>query len=440
MKAIRKFSLITLLTLIYLPSNKLIYADRLPAAYTEKKFSISLADVELSELLKLIAEQGGVKIEVDDAVKEKATYAFVDSTLEDALKQIAKDHKLIYYSDDGVIYVEKNESDGDGADSGSKGSGVFSIAIKNASAKTISEKLPKFFRTGESLIVDESTNSLIFYGSDLSRRKLLRFIDVLDQMPAQILIEAQIIETSKNFIRDIGFKWGEVGGNMKLGNSAVATGNINVPPATSPTFTAKFLLGWVDKRSIEAHVLAAEDDGKAKIISRPKVITLNNQAATINSGITYHVKTLSSTPSGSSTGSATAAGGVQSINAGLQLSILPLIVGKGLIRMQISVVNSTPDDSLAVDGIPAINDNSANTSIIVRDGKTAVIAGLIKSTLSTKSSRVPFLSSIPVLGWLFKSKHDKDLNSELVILISPQIILPDESQTPQTEARSDSGL
>ncbi|MCM2282515.1 MAG: hypothetical protein NDI61_11795 [Bdellovibrionaceae bacterium] len=402
-----------------------VAAERMPASFVEKKFSVTVSDVSLPDLLKLIAQQGGVTIEVDESISGKASYSFQDTTLKDALERISRDHDFTFEVVDGVVFVDKTEkaTSQTGAGSG-RGLGVRVIGIKNANAKEISDKLPKIFKTNESLLVDDATNSLVFYGSSGSYNKLLEFVQAFDQMPLQIMIESQILETSKNFVRDVGFRWGSTEADPTIGKHAVGNGFINTGVPSNPNLMGKFLLGWIDGKSLEAHLVAAESAGDAKIISRPNVMTLNNQPATISSGVTFNVKTLSSTTTGGggSGGTATVAGGLQQVTAGLNLQVHPIVVGNGLIRLKINVSNSEPNDGLAVDGIPGIVDNSAMTSIIVRDGNTAAIAGLIKSTLSESENRAPLLSRIPILGWFFKSNSKKDRNSELVILITPRIV------------------
>jgi type IV pilus assembly protein PilQ len=144
-----------------------------------------------------------------------------------------------------------------------------------------------------------------------------------------------------------------------------------------------------------------------------------------NGGVTSGTTATTSTPG------ATFAGGLERVEAGLQLGVLPSVVNGSMIRLVVDVNNSQPDSQIAVDGIPAVSTNSANTSVIVDNGATAVIAGLIKNSDSTSRSGVPFLSDIPVLGLLFRSDGKVEKNNEMIILITPRIL--DKQLSPEPE-------
>ena len=424
-----------LLLLLAATLPKALSANRAPASFAEKKFSINLQDSDLRDVLRLIAEQGKVRVEMDNSVHGNVSYSFTDTSLEDALRTIAKDNDLVYYFENGVVYIEKG-SLGSSRRGGHRG--VYSIGINHSNARSIFEKLPKIFAPGESLLVDETSNSLIFYGSESSRRKLMQFVEVFDKSPTQILIEAIIVSTSKKFMRDIGFRWGDTG-DLSLNRTTSSTWKFSTAPQSNPNATGKVLLGFVDTRTLEAQIFASETSGDAKVISHPKVVTLNNKPATIHSGVTFHVKTLSGASTANSGGSLDpVTGGLQSISAGMQLKVLPSVVGTDRVKLDIDVSNSEPDNALSVDNIPGIIDNSANTTVIVKDGSTAALAGLVKSSLSKSQDSVPLLSRIPILGWLFRSHSDRNFKDELVIFITPRIVGTESALIPTAPPDSES--
>jgi type II secretory pathway component GspD/PulD (secretin) len=226
------------------------------------------------------------------------------------------------------------------------------------------------------------------------------------------------------------------------------------PGPNNPNAAFKTVLTGINAKTLEIRLNAAETNGDAKVISRPKVTTLNNKAATIQSGITFFVKTLSNVLTtdipaqrsgvgavggaggvggvggvGGAGGLGTVAGGVTSLQAGLNLDILPILVGDDEIKLNVDINNSTSDLGSSVDGIPGILKNSANTTVIVRDKQTAVIAGLIKQNKAKTSGGVPFLQDIPLLGLLFKSHEVIDQNNELVIFLTPTIGNPENTKT-----------
>jgi type II secretory pathway component GspD/PulD (secretin) len=190
----------------------------------------------------------------------------------------------------------------------------------------------------------------------------------------------------------------------------------------------KLNVGQLAGGNLEVVLSAAESNGDARVISRPKVVTLNNTAANIDSGVSFYIKTLSNTVAGA--GNAAVAGGVSRLQAGLSLSVTPTIMGKDLVKLLININNSSPDEAQAVDGIPGILNNSATTSVIVAEGRTAVIAGLVKNTGGKSSAGLPFFQNIPILGALFRNSTYSDRNNELVMFITPQIVTPQMDLRP----------
>jgi type IV pilus assembly protein PilQ len=160
--------------------------------------------------------------------------------------------------------------------------------------------------------------------------------------------------------------------------------------------------------------------GNGKILSNPKVMTVNNKEAKISSGTDIPVRIVSATSVGG-TGSTTTAG-VQTISATLALSAVPTIMNDNRIAMVLKVDKSEPDFSRVVDGIPTVTRRSADTHLIVDDGETVVLGGIITKSENESESGVPLLSKIPIIGWLFKKKTKQELETELMIFITPTIM------------------
>ena len=403
-----------------------------PAAFYESRFTMAFRETPLEDALELIAHKAGLGLKTEGSFKGDVTESLINSTLEEAMDKIAGDHNFNYEIRKNTLYVMSEESEESGGSGGGGGGGgganaasFRSIPVLFANAREIMGGATKALKRSESLTVDDGTNSLILFGSDASFAKVKQYVALQDKAPKQILIEAQIVETTKNFSRDIGISWGEIT-NADTLVSPRFSGSVTAPGPVPPIFTLKGLIGAVDGRALDAKLTAAETNGDAKVISRPKVFTLNNRRATVHSGITYNIKTLSTVDNkqassgssgGTSTQSGTVAGGLVEVKAGLNLEVTPTIVGDDHVKMTIKVENSEPNTGAAVDGIPGIVDNSADTSILVKSGQTATMAGLMKNSLSNTRNGVPWLSRIPVLGWLFSSHSDKDLTSELMIFI-----------------------
>jgi type IV pilus assembly protein PilQ len=173
--------------------------------------------------------------------------------------------------------------------------------------------------------------------------------------------------------------------------------------------------------SLDLQLSAMQATGNGKILSSPKLLTLNNKEARISSGTDIPVRTISSTAytGGGSTNTAA----VQIISASLLLSAIPSITNDNRIVMVIKVEKSEPDYTRVVDGIPTITKRNANTELVVNDGETVVLGGILTKNEGVSESGVPFLSDIPLLGWLFRKKSKFENQAELMIFITPTIVM-----------------
>jgi type IV pilus assembly protein PilQ len=420
--------------------NTTAYAadSRKPASVYEKRFSVNFRNTSVKDALQLIASKGELKLRFDSEVDGKVNFAVRDATLEDALEKISDENDLDYHIKDGYLVVTQKPDDASenaaepGAkvdNSGATAAGtVFDLAYRSVplyfvSARDVETYVKTMLHKNEAAVIDEGNNALIVYGSEATYNKVKSFVALYDKRPAQILIEGQIVQTTKSFAKDLGLTFGDP--NVSTG-AAPSLGVGFTPSVTSaPTLFLRGLMGSIDGRALEARLTAAESTGDAKIVSRPKVFTLNNKKASIHSGVTFHIKTLSAVSSGGTSGGTTggtATGGVKEITAGLNLEVTPTIVTDGLVRLMIKVQNSTPSTTSSVDGIPGINDNTAETSILVKGGQTATMAGLLTNNVNNTQTSAPFLSKLPLIGWLFKGVSDKDDTAELMIFITPYIV------------------
>lgn len=392
-----------------------------PASFVDKKFNFNVQNASLDSLLQVMSEKAGLHLELSGDFTNRVTYAFSDASLETVLQKIASDTGMQYSLEAGDKLVVRRAG---------KGRGIASIddiqmlELKFVDVADILPKLTKYVGEGDDLQVDTKSNTLIFQGSTASFDRIKKFVTLLDVMPKQILIEAKIVETNDNFSRALGFNIGDTADNTLNNTSKLtAVANTKVPSSADQNFNFKYKFGTLNSRALDFRLTAAESNGDAKVISRPRVVTIDNQKASINSGIVFNVKTLTTQSTTSSTGTPTAVtGGVEQVTAGLTLNVLPRIVGEEVVRMLIDVNNSEPSSAYAVDGIPGVTNNAANTSIIIKEGNTAVIAGLIKNAKTNAETGVPILKDIPLLGLLFRSKAKEERNNELIILITPKIL------------------
>ncbi|MCM2303305.1 MAG: type IV pilus secretin PilQ, partial [Elusimicrobia bacterium] len=308
-------------------------------------------------------------------------------------------------------------------------------------------------RTGNST-ADVKTNTLIVTDSLEGQMSTENLIAQIDQRPRQVLIETKIVEINANSGLNYGVQWdyqgvqtGKIGGQQ--GTSLIGT-TTNPQKASSPTLPpldrnantiegvgaagrgtgvalaadrvfGALTLGRITNNFIlNATLTAAASEGKAKILSEPKIATLNNQAADIN--ITTQIPYVTSNVA--STGVQTQT--VSYVTTGIQLKVTPSINADGRITLQVNPIVSQPSATASASstGAPAVDARTANTTVLVRDGETIVIGGLITDTMQDTIAKIPLLGDIPILGWLFKKKSKTRVRAELLIFVTTRI-LPD---------------
>ena len=183
---------------------------------------------------------------------------------------------------------------------------------------------------------------------------------------------------------------------------------------------------------------ALEEEGKAKVVSRPRVITMNNVAATIQSLTILRVKlpstgTVINTGTGGAAGASSAA--TEKINTGITLVVTPQISADGYVLMNIFAKSSQPDFTAgrSVDGIPNEISREANSNVLVPNSQTVVLGGIFRNTADDRETGIPYLRSIPALGWLFKRNLRTNHREELLVFITPKIVANGTATLPSAE-------
>lgn len=307
-----------------------------------------------------------------------------------------------------------------------------------------------------SVMVNDATNTLIvrdIADGIANSRELVRRLDV--QTP-QVAIQGLIFEADTDVGRDLGVRWGAsyiaspetgnptgknfpgrvaIGGSGPRDNVGGGEDGANASPilvdfpaagvAAGAGSTLGLVLGSLDGSSqIDAEVTAIEQAGKGKVISRPKVITLNNAEAQIQSLEILRVR-LPSTGTVINTGAGGVAGGntqaTQAIDTGIILRVTPQVSNDGYILLQMFVKSSVPSTA-KTDDIPNEISRQATSQVLVRDGETVVIGGVYRQQATQAESGVPWLKDVPILGWLFKNRSNQDRRQELLVFITPRVV------------------
>jgi type IV pilus assembly protein PilQ len=269
----------------------------------------------------------------------------------------------------------------------------------------------------------------------------------LDTRTPQVLIESNLIETTPSFARALGLRLQFTSGGTTFSSSSPAglpyVGNIvppgfGVPSGLGGTVSViQNNLGGL--RNLAAALEAAEKEGNIKIISRPSVVTLNNVASTIRSERILRITLQQSTNIASGTGSSAAGAAVatEKVPIGIILTVTPQVSSDGYVLMNINVKSSSLADnptSTANGVIPFDELNrEAVANVVVRDGETIVIGGILKDTSQDSEAGVPYLKDIPVFGWLFKSQRVQKDFEELMVFITPRVTSAGSENLPSAE-------
>lgn len=276
--------------------------------------------------------------------------------------------------------------------------------------------------TRGSVVIDERTNTVIIRELPSFIDSIIAVIDELDTPEPQVMIEGRIIETTKRFTRSLGIDWGLSGeASARLGNqtglifpsNVSGDGGVNLITG-APNGLLNLSLGNVlNSLTLDITLQAAENEGLVRILSAPKVAVLNNERASIQSGLQIPVQTVVL-----NTVTTTF------VNATLALEVTPHVTAEGTVLMDIDIRKREPQLALAVVGArdAPISVKQAQTRVIVRDGGTTVIGGIYQVTSGQGEDRVPGLANVPILGHLFKNKRRNEDNDELLIFITPRVI------------------
>jgi type IV pilus assembly protein PilQ len=298
---------------------------------------------------------------------------------------------------------------------------------------------------------DARTNTILVRDRADAVRDAEALVRTLDVPSPQVLIESSIVEATEDFARGLGVQWGyRYTGRPETGGAdGVVVGGASPPPLVAdlpvpPTFGSGFgpgasaalgvVFGSLDgAQDLTARLTALEEAGKGRVVSRPRVVTMNNVAATIQSLTILRVKLPSTgTVINTGTGGAaeTASTATEKINTGITLVVIPQVTSNGSVLLSIYAKSSVPDFSRTVEGIPTEIAREANSNLLVRDGETVVLGGISRVSGDVRTTGVPFLGRAPVLGWLFRRVLTSRRREELLVFLTPRVLPPAAGPVP----------
>jgi type IV pilus assembly protein PilQ len=407
-----------------------------------RKISIEVTDQDIREVLNFIATEIGVNLIMSEDVTGKITMKLREIPWDQALITIMKAKKLGYVRQGSVVRISTLTALQEESDSAKKIMDsqrtlaplrVKVIPVSYAAVEDLAKQIPPFLTAVRGhIVVDPRTSSLILTDTEDVLERVSRLVKELDIPPAQVMIEGKVVEAQDSFTQSLGLNWSFTGNQTVIGAGKGANGQdlsmnqalsiTNLAPSTTGTSVSPFAMTLRIGRfdifgDINAALNLAEKDSVVKILSSPRVVTMNKEKANINQrGQVITIQTLKDTQ-----GNVTR--NPVRTDFSLELTVIPQITADGSVIMDVDVKREFPGAvEEEVSQARPINTRAAKTKVLVNDGQTAVIGGIYSSDNTTTETGVPWLRHIPVLGWLFKSRARSDIRNELLIFLTPKVL------------------
>ena len=427
------------------------------ARYTGEPISVNLKDVDLKDFFRLIHEISGLNIVLDPEVHGSLTIVLDDVPWDQALDLVLKNNGLDRQLQGNVLRIAtidtlRKEADARRAQIEAEALAVDKVTVTRylsyAHSRDVVPTLKKLLSSRGDIISDDRTNAVIIQDIPSVIPQVDRLITQLDRKTQEVEIEARVVAATRTFARDLGTQfalgWGNssttVGGGTgtpsptQVGYLAppayLTIPGVPLPTSKTPTVTSASIplfsnmpvpspTSGLSLSNLGANyrldfvLTMAESRGLLKILSRPRVVTQNNIQAVVRQGFRIPVVTqaqLGGPPT------------VTYVDAFLRLTVTPQITAENTIFLNVDVENTTPDFSRQVQGNPTLITQQATTQVLVTDGGTVVIGGVIQTQNSLNVLQVPLLGNIPVFGNLFKRTTVQTSTQELIFFITPKIM------------------
>ena len=421
--------------------------------YSGEPISLSLKDADIKDVLRVFHDISKMNIVVHPSVAGKVTVDLENVPWDQAMDIILKNNGLDYVYENNVIWVapaaaiqvkfaeqQRMQQQRLQAEEPI----TFTKRLSYAKASNMLSVASRFLSEKGSIVVDDRTNTLIIQEVPSKKDSLVKLIDSLDTATPQVLIEARIVETNITWDQSFGITWsgnwytgldnsGKVvttkGGTQGSGGTNMyALHNFNnssgwpqygqgdfavtLPPSASNGFIDLVLGNTTGSFFLDVRLAAMENAGRGRVLSAPRIVTQDNEKASIESGRQIPIR-IATTDKIS----------VVFVNATLKLDVTPQISADGNVNMTVDITNDSVDFAHQDPGSPPpIIKKEAKTVLKVKDGATAVIGGVFVTNEGVSQSGLPFFSKIPVLGWLFKNRTKTRSNEELLIFLTPKIV------------------
>jgi len=383
---VRKYSIIILITAV-LQVLFIIPAESAPDNFN-RKLDLNLRDVELETAFMMLADLADINLICDKSVKGTVTLQLKDVKFKDALTMITDSFDLDYSTAHNTIFISTEDKIRE-----KENTAVEKIFTKKyITSENAVKLLKKQFKQIE--FYELRNGKIMLRGKDFAVKKCKKIIEEIDIPLKQVLITARVEEISRNKIKELGVQPGQL---TKL----------NIIKDEDEKLE-KFELSWPETLKM------LEEKGAAKLLANPSLMTVDRKKAKLLIGDQIPVK-LERVESDKTVST------IEYIDAGIILEFLPRTINEKQIMINIQPAVNSLGQTLS-EGLPAVNSRKAETTVILEDGQTFAIGGLIKENIIKNKIDIPVISDIPVLGKLFSSEEKSEMHTELMIFITPEII------------------
>jgi len=411
--------------------------------YTGEKISLVFDNADVTQILQLIGDVSGLNIIASDEVKGSISLRLIDVPWDQALELILDVKDLgktkignvvrirpldaMRKAEDDKLKAERTRLEANETQLNLEELVTKVIKINYTTVSEVSGNVDGILTARGKVTIDERNKQLIITDVPSVIEKAESLVEILDTPEKQVVIEARIVEADSTFSHDLGVKWGlsydnDGGGPWNADSGSIGLGGAFTlaPPAAGGVASSAGLASGmtfgrvgIDSTILDMRIAALETSGRGKIVSTPRVTTLNGKTATISQGTSIPYQTTSD--SGTST---------TFVDASLSLDVTPVVNPDNSVILSIKASNSSPGSTVATGSgsAPSINKKEAETNVLVKDGETTVIAGIFVEDEDYSENAVPVLGSIPILGHLFKSTSKTKTRSELLIFLTPRIV------------------
>ncbi|MFA4967519.1 MAG: secretin N-terminal domain-containing protein [Candidatus Margulisiibacteriota bacterium] len=383
-------------------------ASGAPVTVSGGNLTFKLKDADIKSVLQIFAKQLGVNVVAGDDVSGKVTFSFTNVKPREGLEAVLRAKGFDWFQEgDTLVVTAKNT--------------VRTYLLQYAGAAEVKSALDLLAETGDSISVNDSYNALIVKTSTKNISRIEKAIRDLDVPPVQVMVEAKIIEVRNGDDGNIGV---DAKYTYKNNPNDVAQ-TINQAGRSTDTTPLGFYAQLISS-NIQTYLSALLANTKYDLIASPRIATINHKEANILIGgkIGYQTAVITTT------------GTVYQVNfltTGTSLTITPHVGEDGFIRMKIAPKIS---EGYIANGLPNENTTETNNEVLVKDGQTIVIGGLLKDAQTQVDSGIPILMSIPFIGGIFRKTTISNEKRELLVFVTPHILTPEYLDKLSTESKS----